>query len=382
MAKKYISVCIVSPNAYGLISGDKKGFVGGVEWQTVMMARWLVQNGFEVSLLTLASGCVEDEWFNGVRVIKICKSSAGVPWFKFFHPKWTGLAKALKKADADLYYHNCSEAETGQMVLWCKWHKKPSVYSTASNADCEKSLKKFKDFRERLLFRYGLTHADRIIVQTKWQGEMLQKNYKLVTTHIPMPAVNPFDGTALKLENALSNRILWIGRVCRDKRLDRLVPVAKILSQLQFDVVGPIFPNQENLEIVRQLESLSNVTLHGLVSKELVSSFFRKTRLLLCTSEMEGFPNTFLEAWSYGVPVVTTFDPDEIVSKNNIGIAVGNTDEIVSAIKKMIDDPGLYHNSSRNARAYFLANHTTDAILPRFAEFFKETVTLYHNGWR
>lgn len=374
------SICIVSPNAYGLISGNKKGFVGGVEWQTSMMARWLVENGFEVTLITWAVDSTEDEFYDGVRVIKICNPKAGLPWVRFFHPKWTGLIKALKKADADLYYHNCSEAETGQMVLWCKQNKKPSIFSTASNADCEKPLKKFKDIRERILYKYGLTHADRIVVQTKFQGESLLQNYGLKTIHIPMPSVNPSDGAACRAENIESNRILWIGRICRDKRLDRLIPVAEKLSQFQFDVVGPIPQTQTNLELVRRLEYLPNVKVHGLVPKEFVPAYFKAAKMLLCTSENEGFPNTFLEAWSYGVPVVTTFDPDKIVTLNCLGITADNPEEIVSGIQKIMNDISFYREASKNAREYFLANHTTNAVLPRFAEFFRETVALYHDS--
>ena len=34
--------------------------------------------------------------------------------------------------------------------------------------------------------------------------------------------------------------------------------------------------------------------------------------MLLSTSDFEGFPNTFLEAWSVGLPIVSTFDPDTV----------------------------------------------------------------------
>lgn len=103
IVKRRIKICIVSHNGYGAISGGGKGFVGGVERQTSLLAKWLAERGHKVSFLTWDEGGLDEEVIDGVRVIKICKKDAGVPGLRFFYPKWSGLNAALAKANADVY---------------------------------------------------------------------------------------------------------------------------------------------------------------------------------------------------------------------------------------------------------------------------------------
>src|ERR1041385_9072964 len=110
------SICIVSHNCYGAIHGGNSGFIGGVERQTSFLAWWLAANGYRVSLLTWDEGGGPEEMIKGVRVIKICNQKSGLRGVRFFHPKWTGLIRAMRRADADVYYHNFSECVTGQVA--------------------------------------------------------------------------------------------------------------------------------------------------------------------------------------------------------------------------------------------------------------------------
>ena len=48
-----------------------------------------------------------------------------------------------------------------------------------------------KAWRERVLFRYGLAHADRIIVQTETQQRMLEDGRRLGSVVLPMPVQAP-----------------------------------------------------------------------------------------------------------------------------------------------------------------------------------------------
>src|SRR5207247_2648020 len=65
--------------------------------------------------------------------------------------------------------------------------------------------------------------------------------------------------------------------------------------------------------------SLPNVRWRGYVAHPRMSTLYRQCRLLLCTSESEGFPNVFLEAWSCAKPVLTTVDPDDVVARCQVG---------------------------------------------------------------
>ena len=155
--------------------------------------------------------------------------------FGFLWPKkWTSLIAAMKRADADVYYQNCAEYVTGQVALWCRRHRRKFVYSVASDPDCDGRLPELHKFRELVLYRYGLTQADRVVVQTQRQREMMQANFGRDSVILLMPCPEPSEddyGGREILYNG-SPRVLWIGRICEVKRPDRLLDLAETCPDL------------------------------------------------------------------------------------------------------------------------------------------------------
>jgi glycosyltransferase involved in cell wall biosynthesis len=98
---------------------------------------------------------------------------------------------------------------------------------------------------------------------------------------------------------------------------------------------------------------------------------YRAASILCCTSHYEGFPNTFIEAWSHGIPVVSTVDPDGLLATRRLGAAAGNAAEMVRAISSLLDDSRRWSESSRRAREYYLASHAVDSAMSRFEELFR-----------
>jgi glycosyltransferase involved in cell wall biosynthesis len=363
-----LSVCIVSHNSYGAIGGREDGFIGGVEWQTSLLARWLAARGHKVSLLTWDEGGPAEEHLNGVRVLKICRREAGLPGVRFFYPKWTGLIAGLRKADADVYYQNSGECVTGQIALWCQRQKKPFVFSAASDADCRSDLPELKTRRERLLYRYGLRRANSVVVQTKRQQELLNKTFGRNSLVIPMPCPSPESNRAQGSNALLAQRVLWVGRVCPVKRPERLLKIAAACPLLHFDLVGPINPDEYGKSIEQDSRALPNLTLHGGVPRDRMGALYERASLLCSTSDYEGFPNTFLEAWSHGLPVVSRFDPDGLIARKQMGLVAHDVPELKDAILKLLSSDELYQKTSANGLLYFQEQHTAERVLPQFEE--------------
>lgn len=358
------SICIVSHNAYGAVSGGSSGFIGGVERQTSLLAKWLAARGHRVSFVTWDEGGPQEEEINGVRILKVCRRDAGLPGLRFFHPKWTGLNAALRKAAADVYYHNCGECVTGQMALWCRRHGRRFVFAAASDADCDPSLPELKSRRERILYRCGLRRADSVIAQTTTQQDRFRAHFGVSAEIIPMPCPGP-DVAEYLPPNAASRRVLWIGRVCRVKRPDKLVEVAAMCPDVHFDLAGPVYDDDFSRAAVLAAEKLPNVSVHGPVPRDRVSELYRGASLLCNTSDYEGFPNTFLEAWSHGLPVVSSFDPDSVIQRQGLGITGSDAASLSSGIMELLSTETAYREASRRARAYYLSSHTTEAVLPK-----------------
>src|SRR5262245_5737824 len=164
-------ICFVAHTSYGAMAGGTHGDIGGIQRQQSMMARWLAARGWRVDMLTWDEGQPSQIVHDGVRVLKICRRDAGLPGLRFVHPRWTNLCRAMRLADADLYYHNSAEYVTGQVALWCRRNGRRFVYSAASDPACDARLPTLRALRERILYRYGLRHADGLIVQTRKQQD-------------------------------------------------------------------------------------------------------------------------------------------------------------------------------------------------------------------
>ena len=369
-------ICIVAHFAYGAMNGGADGHSGGVERQTSLMARWLAGRGHDVSLVTWGEGQGDRLVLDGVRMIKLCRRDDGLPGLRFFYPRWTSLNRALAEADADLYYQNCAEYVTGQIAWWCRRHGRRFVYSVASDPDCDPRLPQMHTLRERFLYRYGLKHSAKIIVQTRTQQRMLREGFGLDSIPLPMPCPGPLESASPRLPTTEPFHVVWVGRIAPVKRLEVLLDSAEALPDIRFDIAGKAdAADSYTGPLLERARRQGNVTLHGHVGRDRMPEFFRTASVLCCTSEYEGFPNTFLEAWSYGVPVVSTVDPDGLVSEKGIGIFAAHPADVVPAILRLQRDEGLCRSVSSNARSYYLENHALDVAMRRFEDLFARALS-------
>lgn len=86
-----------------------------------------------------------------------------------------------------------------------------------------------------------------------------------------------------------------------------------------------------------------------------VGTLFSRAKLFLNTSQIEGFPNTFLQAWVRGVPVVAFFDPDSLIKQRQLGHTASDFDDMVSAIQRLLRDDAERQRIGERARAYAVA---------------------------
>ena len=110
--------------------------------------------------------------------------------------------------------------------------------------------------------------------------------------------------------------MLWVANLRQLKRPDRFLrawPRRCRASAFTWSVVP--FPGEESLLPPDRSHArmVPNLTFHGKVPYLEIGHLFDRARLLANTSEIEGFPNTFLQAWVRGIPVVTMFDPDRLL---------------------------------------------------------------------
>jgi glycosyltransferase involved in cell wall biosynthesis len=374
------SVCFVAHNALGALTGRDQRHVGGIERQQATMATWLAARGWDVSMITWDDGRPTPAEAGGVRIVPLCGRDAGLPGLRFVVPRWSSLVRALRRARADVYYYNCGDLALGQIVLWARASGKAVVYSVASDPDCDPELPVLDSVRERVLYRYGLRHCRHIIVQSRTQQRLLEQHYAKQSTVLPMPC-RGFPRSAPRDFAAEPFTVFWAGRISPEKRVEWLLEAARRLPGIRFRLAGA--PNKASA-YARDIESraagLPNVTLLGRVPYERMAEHYHAANLLCCTSVYEGFPNVFLEAWSAGLPVVTTCDPDGTVAANALGSRVDSVDSLVAEIDALCRQRDRLARLAQNALDWFAANHTPETAMPRFAEYFEKVHGIHSMG--
>lgn len=187
-------------------------------------------------------------------------------------------------------------------------------------------------------------------------------NYKLDKTYlIPNSILNVQTKVPAK-----EKRILWLSRLSyKQKRADLVLPFWKSvmhkLPDWQFDIVGDgdAFEDIKN-EIER--ENLHRVTLYG---KQTPYKYYQRSPIYIMTSAFEGFPNTLIEAQSFGsIPVV--YDNYPICSwavkegKSGVLIPPFKVDEMAKEVITLAKDEKrqkiLQEAALENAREFEISN--------------------------
>lgn len=201
------------------------------------------------------------------------------------------------------------------------------------------------------LLWYVLTHADAIVAQTDRQAACLQQNFGREATVVR----NPID-VGQPPASGQRRHVLWIGRAetaeQTSKRPRLLVALARRCPQIPFLAVMNPTVREEFDRIVA--ESPANLRIVERIPFSEIDECFRDAGLFLSTSAFEGFPNAFLQAAKFAVPIVSlAVDPGEILSRYRAGVCCADDlNQAATEITRLWTDTAAAAELGRAGRAY------------------------------
>jgi glycosyltransferase involved in cell wall biosynthesis len=166
--------------------------------------------------------------------------------------------------------------------------------------------------------------------------------------------------------------VLWLTNIRPHKHADLLLDLARRMPQVTFHMVGgPVGGHEQHFDVIeRAARALPNVRFNGFVPYHETAPFYERARLFVSTSEMEGFPNSFLQAWARGTPVVSYFDPDRLIARNGLGEAVTTQDQMQAAISRLLGDASAWQAASQKCLAYSAARSDEKSMLKPYIDAF------------
>jgi glycosyltransferase involved in cell wall biosynthesis len=351
-------VCFVALYAWPMLSGDPQiAEAGGAEVQQVI----------RVSMICLDYGQADLSVIDGVSVRKAYRLEAGVPVLRFLHPRLSNLWRRLGEVDADIYYCRAAGMLPGVVAEFCRGRGKRSIYAGASDMDFAADLSgKIRYARDRWLYRRGLSRVDAIVAQNEAQRASCRANHGREARVIPScfkPAPSP------QAAQAPRDCVLWIGMTLPGKRPQLFLELARRLPHRRFVLIGG--PGRSGGAVFARLREeaagLANVELTGFLPLPEVERRLDSARVLVNTSDYEGMPNTFLQAWARGVPTLGTVD---------VGVPVhvqfADLDQGARQIEALFTSTPEWERASKDCREHFERSHSGAETLRRYARLFEE----------
>lgn len=336
--------------------------VGGEQVQHTLLARSLARRGHPISMVVYDYGQADCASWDRVVTYKAYRQHEGTPVLRFLHPRLTGVWSAMARADADVYYLSCAGMHLGLAAAFCRVHRRRVVFRVAHDADCEPDALLVTYWRDRKLYEYGLRRANAILVQSRRQQQALLQNYGLDSELAGMLVEFPEQSAG---GHARDIDILWVNNLRDFKRPELFLALARRLPGLRLHMIGGPQPHWERMFIKIEIEAraIFNLVFHGRVPYQAMSGYFARARLFVNTSDSEGFPNSFLQAWARGTPVISFFDPDGLIRREGLGTAVDSFDDMLAAIRHLSTDAAAWRAASDRCQRYMQASYQEEQVL-------------------
>lgn len=359
------SICFVAPAIEGALR-SRLGLAsdlthGGAEVQMALLGTGLAERGHQVTFLSSGREArLDREQLGSMNLVRI-PIGPGTEANRNGIPIQEWLRRGLKDVDAEIVYQRCAIPLTGRIAWECRKQGRRFVFAVANDRDVDGRIRQVLGLRRYLLYRYGLHRADLVIVQSRHQQDQLSPRRRRSSLLLP----SAFDLKSVSSPAAPERPlVLWVGQILAKKQPQKLLALARALPDISFLAAGSSEVNPVlGKEFRREASQLANLEYLGQVPHATIGNLYDKASVLLNTSLAEGLPNTFLEAWSRGIPVATLgIDPDGLLSQRNLGFVLDPQDS-TGLLRRLLADGVELQQAGLRGREYVRATHSLTAVL-------------------
>jgi glycosyltransferase involved in cell wall biosynthesis len=227
-------------------------------------------------------------------------------------------------------------------------------------------LNRFRDFHAALKANIILTQHEGQRAELKKRGKasvVLRNSFPFV----PETEIQNHDGKPV---------IAWVGSLKHWKRPELFIELARRCQGVDaiFEMAGEIYEADYENIIADAQKSLTNFRYLGKVPADKIDKVFTASHLHVKTSlPLEGFPNTFVQAWLRGVPVVSlNIDPDNLIQNQKLGVVVKSLDELERAVRDLIANPEKRKEIGRHARDFAMKEFDLKKNADKLEELIRE----------
>jgi glycosyltransferase involved in cell wall biosynthesis len=323
---------------------------GGGELQVALLAKALALKGHDVVIVN-PSATESFVTAEGVRLINIPDWNKGFRGFRLFKYRIPALKKVLTEEKADYYYVRMRSYMHLIPYLVSKKLKSKFIVAIACDLDTLSFWEKFKheyipkfnliqfltlSVPNDFVFNYLLRKSDHITIQHR--GQELNSNTAKPRTTL-YPNIFNFSDIA-QVKRSPGDYFIHVGSLTVLKGSVNLLQLVKKIDKKNKIVIVGKPKDRRSEKIYKELGKFENVTLKGAVDHRQTIEIIANAKALISTSNFEGFPNIFLEAWATGVPVISLkVNPGNVIKKHRLGIyCEGDLEKMKTSIESNATD--------------------------------------------
>jgi len=358
---------------------------GGAEVQAWFLARELARRGYEVTYIAQKV----DNKRGWLQVL----DGVAIRWVRYAHYfRWTNgrqYYRALKEANPDIVVQRMTSFMTGVTGFYIKKYKKKFVWICTDDQSPKKwlflkSQKKINreskvNLAKSLIFlinafiydlsrQWGMKRISYAFTQNEFQKKILKEEFGLDS--FLMISGHEVPQNIYSIEERLANAIvLWVANLGTRKRPEKFIELAQLVGSSKFRLI--MIGSKDDDTYIKRLfkDKPDNLEWIGRLPFNETLSWFDKAALFINTSfpDIEGFPNTFIQAWLRGVPVITLgVDPDGMIAKHKLGYVARDVRGAMNYLVYLMHDRDAYKEIAENASRYAQKKHSISAMTDNF----------------
>lgn len=359
-------VCFVSLNSAHLLFSGNSNFMGGAELQQILIGSELSRRGRGVSFVTRKPEPAGQPANSSINIVTTFAQSEGWPVVRFFYPRGYTIMKALLSVEADIYYVRGSSFILALVVYAARLRKRKVVFCGAYDLDFIPDKVTLPSLRDKWMYLWALKRVDAVIAQNEVQHKLVHDHFGLRADKIH----NCYPAVAER--SAFCPEALWAGNFRDTKNPESYLKLAENIPEFQFNMIGGKPGQRDYAKIEEAARRIGNLRFLGFQPLQETEKLFGRVKLFVNTSEYEGFPNTFLQAWAHGVPVISFVDPDNLVSRHRLGLVVKNLHEMIDGARAILNGEVAFDGD--RIRTYFSENHLVGKIVDQYEALFDTVV--------
>ncbi len=290
--------------------------------------------------------------------------------------------ETLQRFETDLFCPFGVHSASAKVISNAHLSGRKAVLFLGSDADVDARYLQSKSFRNDYGERsttcaWILKNAHAIVAQNEFQQQQLKEVFQRESLLLPSPIdvvkwQSQMNSTE-SLDIPFDRYVLWIGRADNfSKRADWAIEIARQTPELNYVMI--LNPKQDHVEQQIRQNCPENVRIISQLPFEKMPALFRKATLLLNTSprQLEGLPNTFLQAGASRVPIVSTEVDAGFVTQSATGlVGDGSLERTIHNLRMLTQDETHRQLLGNNAYDNVKKKHELKTICLQLASFFR-----------